>query len=94
MRKNFIYILMAGMSLALINACDINEFPETQVSTDKFWNTASDVRMAANYFYTTLPGLSSSEVEMDVWSSYGYSNSGSGTGISDGSRVAPMNRKE
>lgn len=72
-----------------ISSCDVNEIPETSMNDGNYWNTVSDLRMAANYFYTTLPGLTSGDVSEDVWSSYGYSNSGSGTGISDGSRATP-----
>ncbi len=89
MKKRFIYLIIGSLIFTGISSCDVNEIPETSMNDGNYWNTVSDLRMAANYFYTTLPGLTSGDVSEDVWSSYGYSNSGSGTGISDGSRATP-----
>lgn len=89
MKKRFIYLIIGSLIFTGISSCDVNEIPETSMNDGNYWNTVSDLRMAANYFYTTLPGLGSGDVAEDVWSSYGYSNSGSGTGISDGSRATP-----
>lgn len=89
MKRKFIYILLASISLGSIVSCDIQEDPETALSDAGFWNTVSDLRMAANYFYTTLPGLADKDVTMDNWSTDAYPND-KGNPISDGSRVKPV----
>lgn len=89
MKKRFIYFLIGSLIFTGVSSCEVDEIPETSMSDANYWNTVNDLKMAANFFYTTLPGLTSDDVAEDVWSSYGYSNSGSGTGISDGSRATP-----
>ncbi|MGM1428048.1 RagB/SusD family nutrient uptake outer membrane protein [Sphingobacterium lactis] len=89
MKKRILYILLASLSLTQFTSCEIDEMPETTLHDQNFWRTVLDLKMASNYFYTTLPGLNTSDVTEDVWSSYGYSNSGDATKINDGSRVAP-----
>lgn len=89
MRNKLIYILLGVSVLGGFSSCDVDTFPETQLSDGNFWNTTADLRMAANYFYSTLPGLTDAEVRQDVWSPFAYSNSGDQRSISDGSRIAP-----
>lgn len=89
MKNKLIYILLGLSTLGGVASCDVDTFPETQLSDGNFWNTTADLRMAANYFYSTLPGLTDSEVRQDVWSPYAYSNSGDQRNVSDGSRVTP-----
>jgi len=86
MNKRFIYLLLTSLSFGSVVSCDIHEVPETNVSAANFWNTVSDLRMAANYFYSTLPGLTLKDVSMDNWSTDAYPNN-NGDKISDGSRV-------
>lgn len=88
MKKRILNILLISISCTIIASCDITVMPETEMTEANFWKTESDLRMAANYFYTTLPGLSSSEVAEDNWSADAYPNS-SGNSISDGSRSTP-----
>lgn len=88
MKKNFIYILAISIALGSVSSCKIEEIPETTISDASFWNTVADVRLAANYFYTTLPGLTQKDVNMDNWSTDAYPND-KGDPISDGSRVKP-----
>ncbi|UNY97475.1 RagB/SusD family nutrient uptake outer membrane protein [Zhouia spongiae] len=65
-------------------SCEVDRIPETSISDPSFWNTESDLKAAANYMYTFLPGL---PVTSDVWSD---DATGRGTnGISDGSRLVP-----
>lgn len=89
MKKRFIYIFFASTMLASVSSCKIDTFPADNLSDNNFWNTSADLRMAANYFYSTLPGLTTSDVAQDVWSCYAFTNSGNDRNISDGSRVAP-----
>lgn len=86
MKKKFIYILLSSITLSSVSSCKIDELPETTVSDTNFWNSAADLRLAANFFYTTLPGLTQKEVNMDNWSTFAYPNE-KGDPISDGSRV-------
>ncbi|SFS37463.1 Starch-binding associating with outer membrane [Sphingobacterium wenxiniae] len=81
-------MLLASLSLGSVVSCDIEEIPETTVSDANFWNSAADMRLAANFFYTTLPGLTSGDVSQDNWSTDAYPNT-NGNPISDGSRSAP-----
>ncbi|WP_343564733.1 RagB/SusD family nutrient uptake outer membrane protein [Sphingobacterium sp.] len=86
MKKKFIYILLSSIVLGSVSSCKIDELPETTISDANFWNTVADLRLAANYFYTTLPGLTQKDVNMDNWSTFAYPNE-KGDPISDGSRV-------
>lgn len=88
MKKRIFYILLASLSLGAVVSCDIEEIPETTVSDANFWNSAADMRLAANFFYGTLPGLTSGDVTEDNWSTDAYPNT-SGNSISDGSRSTP-----
>src|SRR5690606_7013865 len=89
MKKRFIYLMIGSLVFSGVSSCKVDEFPETSMNDVNYWNTGNDLKMAANYFYTTLPGLASGDVSEDVWSSYGFSNSGDATRISDGSRATP-----
>src|SRR5690606_28101482 len=69
--------------LLLMAACDVERIPETQISDASFWKSESDVRSAANYMYTFLPGFTRDE----VWSDNAYGVQADQ--ISDGTRLAP-----
>ncbi|ATL45083.1 RagB/SusD family nutrient uptake outer membrane protein [Elizabethkingia sp. HX WHF] len=91
MKKNIIYISLLTLPLLTsVVSCNTDRFPETSVSDGNFWNSASDVRLAANYFYTTLPGLAETN---DNWSADAYPNNNANN-ISDGSRVAPTSSSD
>lgn len=82
--KSFIkYISLTVAVLVGVTACDVNRLPETSISDATFWRSEADLKSAANYLYTFLPGFNNE----DVWSDDAVglaSNS-----ISDGSRLAP-----
>lgn len=82
MKKYFkyIYILFA---VQLLNSCDIDRIPETEISDNTYWKTASDFKNAANYFYTFLDTYP----DTDNWSDDSYGRSSNS--ISDGTRIAP-----
>jgi len=80
-------ILLSKISLALVLfsslSCDVNRIPETEITDPAFWKSESDLKSAANYLYTFLPGFNLNE----VWSDNAYGTSANP--ISDGSRLAP-----
>ncbi|TDQ72288.1 RagB/SusD family nutrient uptake outer membrane protein [Sphingobacterium yanglingense] len=87
--KNISIQLLLGLALVTqLVSCDVDRYPENTVNDANFWNSAEDVRLVANYFYTTLPGLATADVEMDNWGVDGYQND-KGNPTSDGSRIAP-----
>lgn len=87
--KNLHTQLAKFLCLAIFySSCSVDTSPEANISNQNYWNTVSDLRLAANYFYSTLPGLTNSDVTEDNWSTDAYPNS-TGNNISDGSRVAP-----
>lgn len=88
MKNLYIYILISIFFLRIFSSCSIDTAPETSISDANFWNTTADLRLAANYFYTTLPGLTTGDTTQDNWSTDGYPGA-SANNISDGSRVAP-----
>lgn len=88
MKKRILYLLLASVSFSSFISCDINEVPETTMSDANFWNTVADIRLAANYFYSTIPGLTLADVTVDNWSTDAYPNTSSNN-ISDGSRATP-----
>lgn len=73
-------LLLAFLSLS---ACEVDRFPETQISDVSFWKTETDLKTAANYLYTFLPGFA---IEED-WSDNAFGTQADP--ISDGSRLAP-----
>ena len=80
-------ILLSKISLVLVFvsfiSCDVNRIPETEITDPAFWKSESDLKLAANYLYTFLPGFNLNE----VWSDNAYGTSANS--ISDGSRLAP-----
>ena len=74
-----------GCLLALggLVSCEVDRFPETQISDTSFWKTETDLKTAANYLYTFLPGFA---IE-DTWSDDAFATQADP--ISDGSRLAP-----
>jgi len=88
MKKKFIYILLASIAFSSVSSCKIEEIPETNMSDANFWNKVEDLRLAANFFYSTLPGLTTKDVTTDNWSTDAYPND-KGDAISDGSRAKP-----
>ncbi|MCX6216751.1 RagB/SusD family nutrient uptake outer membrane protein [Spirosoma sp.] len=83
MKKSFRYIIVAlGMAMGL-PACEVERLPETSISDQTFWRSEGDLKAAANYLYTFLPGWSTD----DVWSDDAIGLASNN--ISDGSRLAP-----
>ncbi len=71
------------LTSAVMVSCDVERIPETQITDPAFWRSESDLRSAANYLYTFLPGFSADE----VWSDDAFGSSPNP--ISDGTRLAP-----
>jgi len=85
-------MLVVALSLGAAASCDIEALPETTITEAGFWNSVGDVRLAANHFYRTLPGLANEDVTQDNWSTDAYPND-KGDPISEGSRSAPAENK-
>ncbi|WP_460639338.1 RagB/SusD family nutrient uptake outer membrane protein [Larkinella harenae] len=64
-------------------ACEVERIPETQISDPSFWKSENDLKGAANYLYTFLPGFALEEVWSD--NAYGIQSNQ----ISDGTRLPP-----
>jgi hypothetical protein len=79
--KNLLYLIV---TLCLLSACKVDRIPETNLSDESFWKSESDLKAAANYLYTFLPGQL---VVSDNWSDDGFATAPNA--ISDGSRLAP-----
>ncbi len=78
------------LSISFFNSCkkDLDQVPETSLADANFWKSANDLRLAANYFYTYLPGINSSNgVFADNYSIDAYATGPNS--VSDGSRLAP-----
>lgn len=76
----FLLILLASISFA---SCNLDRFPESQLSDAQFWNSASDLKSACNYLYTMLPGHTYDDNRSD--DQFGQSPNT----ISEGSRLIP-----
>lgn len=75
--------LFIGLIISLlVISCDINRIPETALSDQSFWKSENDLKAAANYLYTLLPGM---PVTDDIWSDDAFSTASNQ--ISDGSRL-------
>lgn len=75
--------LSAVCGLFLLTSCEVNRLPETSISDETFWRSEADLKAAANYLYTFLPGFSNEDNWSDDATGLAVSN------ISDGSRLAP-----
>lgn len=69
--------------LLSLSACEVNRIPETQISDPSFWKSETDLKNAANYLYTFLPGFAIEEVWSD--NTFGIQSNQ----IADGTRLAP-----
>ena len=55
--KSFIKHITLGVAVLVgVSACDVNRLPETNISDETFWRSEADLKAAANYLYTFLPG--------------------------------------
>lgn len=72
--------------IATIISCDVDRIPETSLSDASYWKSENDVKLAANYLYTSLPALNASVIN-ENWSDNAFGNSANS--ISDGTRIAP-----
>ncbi len=75
--------LLIALSLTIITACDVERIPETQITDPSFWKTEADLRSAANYLYTFLPGFG----EEECWSDNTYGQQADP--VSDGTQLPP-----
>lgn len=77
--------LFIGLLMSLFAvSCDVDRIPETALSDQSFWKSENDLKAAANYLYTLLPGMPVSD---DIWSDDAFSTASNQ--ISDGSRLVP-----
>jgi hypothetical protein len=84
MKIQYKLILFAFVILGGISSCEIDRFPETNLSDPSFWKTENDIKLASNYLYTFLPGLPQTS---DVWSDDAFGREPNP--ISDGTRLVP-----
>jgi starch-binding outer membrane protein, SusD/RagB family len=75
------YITALSILLLSIVACEVDRFPETNISDATFWRSETDLIAACNYLYTFLPGFNTE----DVWSDDAIGLASNN--ISDGSRL-------
>ena len=68
--------------IVVISSCNVDRIPETDLSDSSFWASENDLKLAANYFYSTLPSL---PITSDTWSDDAYG--ATPNTISDGSRI-------
>ncbi|WP_346235976.1 RagB/SusD family nutrient uptake outer membrane protein [Niabella insulamsoli] len=82
------YISIALISLFALGSCDVERYPELDITDDTYWKTETDLKLAANYFYTYLDGHNTEENWSD--NSFGQSTNS----IADGSRIVPSSTAE
>ena len=87
MKLLYKYYFFAFAVLTMASSCNLDLYPETQLSDAAFWKTPEDIKNACNYMYPFLP---------DMLTNLTYANyaddgvsSGAANQISDGSRLAP-----
>lgn len=85
--KNTLLSAVVISFFLLMNGCtkDLNLNPQTSLTDAAYWKTPADLKAAANYLYTFLPGAGDLPDNMsDLATLRGTPNS-----ISDGSRITP-----
>lgn len=75
--------LIAGLLVTGLFSCDLDRFPETDLSDSSFWSTAKDLQDACNYLYTLLPGVNYDDNRSD--DTFGTQPNS----VSDGSWIVP-----
>lgn len=75
--------------IATLTSCEVDRISETNLSDQSFWSSENDLKLAANYFYTSLPELPTAASSVlqnnDVWSDDAFGSLPDA--ISDGSRI-------
>lgn len=99
MKTNLKSVVLLLAILAGLPACEVDRLPETSIADETFWRSENDLRSAANYLYTYLPGWGtitppgfSAAYNINYGSEDNWSDDAIGlasNGISDGSRLAP-----
>lgn len=79
--KLLIVFIVGGI---FFSSCDVDRLPEDRISDPAFWQNENDLKAAADYLYTYLPGLPETS---DVWSDDAFGTQTNS--ISDGSRITP-----
>ena len=68
------YILICGLAAALFSCDDVlNKYPQTSISTNNFWKTEDDFKMAANALYNDLANNHGETVDLQGDDYYGRS---------------------
>ncbi|AOW08580.1 RagB/SusD family nutrient uptake outer membrane protein [Flavobacterium gilvum] len=81
--KNKTLFAVLFLITAMIS-CDTDRLPETAIADASYWKSESDLKMAANYLYTSLPNVS---ISADLMSDDSFGTASNS--ISDGSRNVP-----
>lgn len=82
--KNKTIFAMLFLITSMIS-CDTDRLPETSIVDATYWNSESDLKLAANYLYESLPGSGIGDDRM-ADDAFNGTNTNS---ISDGSRIVP-----
>lgn len=106
MKKIIYYFITLVSMLFVLASCNdsfMDRYPEDKINDETYWNTASDLRIYANQFYTSMNTLYaySTDDESDnqanrtkddyLWSDYTIPTSGGGWSKSDWSDIRSCN---
>jgi hypothetical protein len=91
--KNFRFHISIFLVLFFCISCNLNRYPETDLSDISFWRTDDNFKQACNLFYTLVDG------EYDIWmddvrSDFAFNNSRGANEISSGTRLASATSKD
>ena len=86
MKKSRIHLLIILLPLFMVS-CDLDRFPETDLSDVNFWKTDDNFKQACNLFYTLVDGENDIFFD-DMRSDFAFNFAMGVNAISSGSRVA------
>ncbi|MCO5238427.1 MAG: RagB/SusD family nutrient uptake outer membrane protein [Chitinophagaceae bacterium] len=86
MKKIRIYILIILLPFFMV-ACNLDRFPETDLSDANFWKSDDNFKQACNVFYTLVDGENDIFFD-DMRSDYAFDFANGANAISSGTRVA------
>lgn len=72
MKKYIISILSVAAITFGVTSCNLDRFPEDQITTETYWNTEKDARLALNGVYAFLGGEASNSWYNDAYADNAY----------------------
>lgn len=85
--KNFRFYAILMLNIWLFGACELDRFPETDLSDASFWGSEDNFKKACNVFYISIDGQAI--FFDDLRTDFGYNTPNGANDVSSGTRITP-----